>query len=203
MLPVFAFTVLYSKLPHKELRFIILAIPMLNLSAAIAATRIYNNRKKTIWKWAYIGMIGSLFASLGFSMIMSAASYANYPAGYALDALHHKDFNRTSSCVVHIDSMAAMNGISRFCEKDLLWRYSKEEHISDEEILAKSFTYLINERSRIPGFKCLLATSGFSRLLVQLSFPPVRLLTEPKVFVHGNIRSEGIEDIRWPGCPYS
>lgn len=203
MLPVFAFIVLYSKLPHKELRFIILAIPMLNLSAAIAATRIYNNRKKTIWKWAYIGMIASLIASLGFSVIMSAASYANYPAGYALDALHHKDFNRTSSCVVHIDSLAAMNGISRFCEKDLLWRYSKEEDLSDEEIIAKNFTYLINGRSRIPGFECLLAISGFSRLLVQLSFPPVRLLTEPKVFVHGNLRSEGIEDIRWPGCPYS
>jgi len=133
---------------------------------------------------------------------MSAASYANYPAGYALDALHHKDFNRTSSCVVHIDSFAAMNGISRFCENDFLWRYSKEEDLSVEEIIAKNFTYLINERSSIPEFKCLLAISGFSRLVVQLSFPPVRLLTEPKVFVHGNIRSEGIEDIRWPGCPY-
>ncbi|KAH9294306.1 hypothetical protein KI387_040499, partial [Taxus chinensis] len=177
VLPVLAFVVLYSKLPHKELRFIISAIPMLNLSAAVAATRIYNNRRKSIWKWAFIGMIGSLFASLGFSIIMSVASYANYPAGYALDALHNKDFhsNTTYTRMVHIDSFAAMNGISRFCEKDFPWRYSKEEDLSVEEIIARNFTYLITEHQRIPGFQCLLAIAGFSRPTIQLTFPPIVL----------------------------
>ncbi|KAL9684938.1 hypothetical protein QQ045_022380 [Rhodiola kirilowii] len=40
VLPVFSFVLLYSKLPHKELRFIISSVPIFNLSAAIAAARI-------------------------------------------------------------------------------------------------------------------------------------------------------------------
>eukprot|EP01018_Ginkgo_biloba_P034931 Gb_05824 [translate_table: standard] len=53
----------------------------------------------------------------------------------------------------------------------------------------------------MPGFKCLLSVSGFTRPAIQLSFPPIALLTEPKTFVHGNLRSPLIEDIDWPGCP--
>ncbi|XP_057824563.1 dol-P-Man:Man(7)GlcNAc(2)-PP-Dol alpha-1,6-mannosyltransferase isoform X2 [Cryptomeria japonica] len=203
VLPILAFIVLYSKLPHKELRFIISAIPMLNLSAAVAATRIWNNRRKSFWKWAYIAMIGSLLASLGFSITMSVASYANYPAGYALNALHNKDLHPNTSYtrVVHIDTYAAMNGISRFCEKEFPWRYSKEEDLSFEEIIGRNFTYLITEHQRIPSFQCLLAISGFSRPTIQLSFPPVVLITQPKVFVHGNIHSKVVKEMKWLGCP--
>ncbi|ONM15355.1 Dolichyl-P-Man Man [Zea mays] len=40
MFPVFLFVVLYSKLPHKELRFIIGSIPMFNVSASLTASRL-------------------------------------------------------------------------------------------------------------------------------------------------------------------
>lgn len=59
IIPVLSFVMLYSKLPHKELRFIISSLPIFNLSAAIAASRIYNNRKKSLWKYLYIVMLGS------------------------------------------------------------------------------------------------------------------------------------------------
>jgi alpha-1,6-mannosyltransferase len=62
ILPVFSFVVLYSKLPHKELRFIMASIPMLNVSASLAASRIYNNRKKTGWKLLYVLMIGGFLS---------------------------------------------------------------------------------------------------------------------------------------------
>ncbi|KAK6162676.1 hypothetical protein DH2020_002517 [Rehmannia glutinosa] len=41
IIPVLSFVLLYSKLPHKELRFIISSLPMFNLSAAVAASRMY------------------------------------------------------------------------------------------------------------------------------------------------------------------
>ncbi|CAK9149406.1 unnamed protein product [Ilex paraguariensis] len=93
ILPVFSFVLLYSKLPHKELRFIISSIPIFNLSAAIAASRVYNNRRKSFWKLLNIVVLGLLLVSLGCTIISFMASYQNYPGGYALKALHRMGQN--------------------------------------------------------------------------------------------------------------
>ncbi|KAF4364971.1 hypothetical protein G4B88_021788 [Cannabis sativa] len=88
IIPVFSFVLVYSKLPHKELRFIISSVPIFNLSAAIAANRIYNNRGKSYWKLLYFMMLGLLLVSLGCTAITFMASYENYPSGHALRNLH-------------------------------------------------------------------------------------------------------------------
>nr|XP_043624071.1 dol-P-Man:Man(7)GlcNAc(2)-PP-Dol alpha-1,6-mannosyltransferase isoform X2 [Erigeron canadensis] len=88
ILPVLSFVILYSKLPHKELRFVISSVPIFNLSAAIAASRIYNNRKKNLWNLLYIALLGLLVISLASTAITFMASYENYPSGYALKSLH-------------------------------------------------------------------------------------------------------------------
>ncbi|KFK42589.1 hypothetical protein AALP_AA1G015000 [Arabis alpina] len=145
VLPVLSFVILYSKLPHKELRFIISSVPMFNLSAAVAASRIYNNRKKSIWKLVNMGMLALFAISAGCTVVTFMASYYNYPSGYALKHLHQISHpaNAAGEEWVHIDTFSAMNGISRFCEDDLPWRYSKEEEISVEELRNRNFTYLV------------------------------------------------------------
>ncbi|XP_063940959.1 dol-P-Man:Man(7)GlcNAc(2)-PP-Dol alpha-1,6-mannosyltransferase isoform X2 [Daucus carota subsp. sativus] len=202
VLPVFSFILLYSKLPHKELRFIISSIPIFNLSAAVAASRIYNNRKKSLWNLLYIVMLGLLIISLGGTMTTFMASYENYPGGSALKELHNFGYvtNSTDEVRVHIDTFSAINGVSRFCENGFPWRYSKEEEIPLDEYCHRNFTYLLNEHHNIKGFKCLFSVNGFSRLRLQTGFPQVSLITEPKVYVHGSITNKYITHQNWPGC---
>ncbi|KAL3537086.1 hypothetical protein ACH5RR_000452 [Cinchona calisaya] len=202
ILPVLSFVTFYSKLPHKELRFIISSLPLFNLAAAVAASRIYNNRKKGFWRYLNIAMLGSLIASLGYTTVTFVASYENYPSGYALKLLHRTGqiANSSTEIWVHVDTLSAMNGISRFCENDYPWRYSKEEGIALEQLHKRNFTYIVNERSSITGFKCLFSTNGFSRAKLRIGFPPILLVKEPKVYIHGNVNNNEIVQKRWPGC---
>ncbi|GAB2284288.1 dolichyl-P-Man:Man(7)GlcNAc(2)-PP-dolichol alpha-1,6-mannosyltransferase [Dionaea muscipula] len=202
VLPVLFFIVLYSKLPHKELRFIISSVPIFNFAAAISASRIYNNRKKSFWRLLYALMLGLLLISLGCTLIFFVASYENYPSGYALKKLHqmgHSD-HRAGDIMVHIDSFSAMNGITRFCENDHPWRYSKEERILPNELQNRNFTYLVNEHSRIDGFQCLFKIDGFSGVRLQKRFPLIEFVKKPKVFVHGSVSIEDVTSRNWPGC---
>lgn len=201
-LPVLSFVILYSKLPHKELRFIISSLPVLNLSAAISASRIYNNRKKRFWGLLYIGMLGLFLISLGCTILFFMASYNNYPSGYALRKLHQlgRSKNGTGEIWVHIDTFSAMNGITRFCESDFPWRYSKEEDIAVEAYLHRNFTYLLNEHSYISGYQCLFFQDGFSRVHLRKGIPPFVLVKEPKVYVHGSASDHEILSGNWPGC---
>lgn len=128
------------------------------------------------------------------------ASYENYPSGHALKSLHtvgHTN-NTTNELRVHIDTFSAMNGISRFCENDNQWRYSKEEGIPLEEFWQRNFTYLLNEHSSIKGFDCLFKVDGFSRIRLQVGFPPISMVKEPKVYIHGNIENTDIMHRSWP-----
>ncbi|GAA0146567.1 glycosyltransferase [Lithospermum erythrorhizon] len=202
IIPVFSFIVLYSKLPHKELRFIVSSLPIFNLSAAVAASRVFNNRNKSFWKLLYIGMLGSFLLSLGCTVITFLASYENYPSGYALKALHKLGHvaNNSSEQWVHIDTFSAMNGVSRFCEMDYPWRYSKDEGILINDFQLRNFTYLVNEHASINGYNCLLSVDGFARIRLQKSLPPLSLMKIPKVFVHGNTRNKEMMQRNWPGC---
>ncbi|KAG5627089.1 hypothetical protein H5410_012307 [Solanum commersonii] len=202
ILPVLSFVLLYSKLPHKELRFIISSIPVFNFAAAVAASRLYNNRKKNFWKFLYIAMLGLILGSLACTTVFFMASYENYPSGYALKSLHRIGgvTKNSDELMVHIDTFSAMNGISRFCEYNYPWRYSKEESISLEDLQMRNFTYLLNENSYIEGFKCLMSVDGFSWVHIRIGFPPISFAKEPKVFIHGNIRNTDIMNRGWPGC---
>ncbi|CAN1248958.1 Dol-P-Man:Man(7)GlcNAc(2)-PP-Dol alpha-1,6-mannosyltransferase [Linum perenne] len=199
--PAVSFIFLYSKLPHKELRFIISSVPMFNLSAAVAASRIYNNRKKPLWKLFNLIVLGLLLISLGCTAVTFMASYENYPSGHALTELHQiGDTVDNDQVLVHIDTFSAMNGISRFSENCSGWRYSKEERIPLEEYKHRNFTYLVSEHSAVDGYKCLFAVNGFSGILLKRGFPPVSLVKEAKVYVNGNTMVKNIAQGKWRGC---
>lgn len=201
VLPVFAFVLLYSKLAHKELRFILFALPMLNLSAAVALTRIYNNRRKPWWGLIFLGCVCMLLVSLSIVAVLSAASYSNYPGGKALGVLHKLDhLPLEAPRNVHIDVLPAMTGVSRFCEKEPPWSYSKKEGVSVEDLNSHNFTYLLSALTAIKGFSCLIKTEGFSKVQLSLLPPRVTLVIEPLVFIHGENKTGLIDEHQWPGC---
>lgn len=108
--PALLFIILYSFLPHKELRFILPVIPLLTLAAARGIDRLLPVYEKKIDPmqessntltptFAYgittVIRIGLLFAGLGMlavTALLLFAAMANYPGGVALNTLHRHLF---------------------------------------------------------------------------------------------------------------
>ncbi len=125
--PIFTFISLFSLLPHKELRFVMYAFPILNAVAALELVRIYDNQYKGRWsKYFFNGamsvMVMTVFGNFGFSR----AAANNYPGGEALWELHRIERANVSQAgllpFVHIDVAAAQQGVSRFGELGAPWR---------------------------------------------------------------------------------
>jgi alpha-1,6-mannosyltransferase len=126
--PIITFISLFSLLPHKELRFVMYALPILNAVAAVELVRIYDDQKKDRWhKYFFNGamsvLVMTVFGNFGFSR----ASANNYPGGEALWELHRIErYNVSRGALqpyVHIDVAAAQQGVSRFGELGPPWRW--------------------------------------------------------------------------------
>jgi len=88
-LPCGFFVLLYSILPHKELRFILPAVPVINLVVATGALRLWQNRdrdmlSRALWILGASALIASVALSVGFLYVSSW----NYPGGHALAQFH-------------------------------------------------------------------------------------------------------------------
>ncbi|ESO91399.1 hypothetical protein LOTGIDRAFT_228830 [Lottia gigantea] len=187
------FIILFSFLPHKELRFIIYTFPVVNLAIASALKYLWINRNKSIKRYlsCLIGsglLAGNLLSTAGFLYI----SHHNYPGGQAIQILHSLN-NRTDFVDVHIDVYSAQTGISRFTQLHSHWRYDKTEDISPNGQEIQKFTHLLLEatlanfsdselythshelQATIPGF------TGIS--LNPKNMPPVKLKFEPKIWI--------------------
>ncbi|KAJ3167769.1 dolichyl-P-Man:Man(7)GlcNAc(2)-PP-dolichol alpha-1,6-mannosyltransferase [Irineochytrium annulatum] len=152
LLPACTLVAALSVIPHKEWRFVIYLIPLLNLSAAAGLTR--SIRLAALGRSRISGLIAALVlmalaASLAASQVMLHISAANYPAGVALKALHRMAWPNQAPDgwpSVHIDSGAAQSGITRFQEvgRDKAWTYHKDEGLkTTEEFLKKGYTHLV------------------------------------------------------------
>eukprot|EP01147_Barroeca_monosierra_P010831 gene10831-2908_t len=118
------FVLLYSILPHKELRFILYVIPIFNLAAACGATYVIQKRifksAATFRVFNYLFVMGIILGCLVTTIIFSLASLHNYPGGYAIRWLNTHCAPNCGTEVnpvnVHICNLAAQTGVSRFSE---------------------------------------------------------------------------------------
>ncbi len=200
------FVAIYSILPHKELRFVLYAVPPLNAAAAAALARLHNmlppvftpsaprtqQRSKPaattgrllVSAALKVGVTIALVASSAASFTFFSAARDNYPGAAALAHVHGLAGARVASrssraLSVHIGVDAAMSGVSRFLEEPPPWRYSKAEGLGPSEY--RKFNYVLAAPgTQLPGFTTIHVQHGFDR--VSLSKPPL-LRTAPKVIV--------------------
>lgn len=117
------------------------------------------------------------------TVIATVVSRRNYPGGYAMRAMLEKEstlYQKQGLCenagelqpvgYVHIDAASAMTGVSQYLEirqgvgRCPTWTYSKQEGLSDEELVAQGFTHLVTEREHVEGFCIVHVEWGFERV---------------------------------------
>ena len=168
------YTALYSLLPHKELRFLLPVLPLLNLCAACGGAKLLEARGslggtgRLARRLPALALAGLLAASAFAAAVMLRASALNYPGGYAFEQLHASGQEPGS---VHVGNLAATTGVSRFGERrGEGWKYSKEEGLDGVAALAaRGFDYLVTEEAAVPGYEAVgEPVPGFAGLKVGL-----------------------------------
>ncbi|GFS50608.1 probable Dol-P-Man:Man(7)GlcNAc(2)-PP-Dol alpha-1,6-mannosyltransferase [Nephila pilipes] len=191
--PALGFIILYSFLPHKELRFIIYTIPLLNVAAARTCAHIWNNRLKSISHSLLVQFAGlHLMINMCATILILNISSHNYPGGVAMTKLHEieagaKDLN------IHIDVYSAQTGVSRFTELNSNWKYNKSEDLSLQSLEIMQFTHLLIEWTEDIGNAGSLylhthsvknITHGYSHWGIDFSlFPPIQVYLKPKILL--------------------
>ncbi|XP_061388863.1 probable Dol-P-Man:Man(7)GlcNAc(2)-PP-Dol alpha-1,6-mannosyltransferase [Musca vetustissima] len=145
VLATIGFVVIYSILPHKELRFIIYVFPVLNLAAATACHRIWSNSGKSLWH-GFLSLCagGHLLLNVCVTLFLLIVSGTNYPGGVAITRLHTLEAG-SSNVSVHISNLAAQSGVSRFLQLHDNWNYCKKEQMNYTKEESLEYTHLIVE----------------------------------------------------------
>ncbi|XP_076007898.1 dol-P-Man:Man(7)GlcNAc(2)-PP-Dol alpha-1,6-mannosyltransferase [Genypterus blacodes] len=187
LLPTVGFILVYSLLPHKELRFILYTFPVLSLVAARGCSFILSNYQKSwMYKLGSLVVLGQLLTNAAYSGVCLYVSHHNYPGGRGMMELHRL-LPDTADVFVHIDTYSAETGVSRFLEQNKNWRYDKQEHLSPTSPEMKMYSHLLMEAN---GTKIQLLRDthqplafieGYSNIAFNMfHFPPIRVQMERK-----------------------
>ncbi|KAG8213349.1 hypothetical protein J3R82DRAFT_11835 [Butyriboletus roseoflavus] len=178
LVPPFVFVSLLSMLGHKEWRFIIYVIPLINIAAARGARWMTSRKKGFLFKHlAFLCALFFLSLNLVATFISTRASMENYPGGVALAAFNRR-YSGQENVHVHISNLAAQTGASLFLHEhappflpsdphasDPSWTYNKTESLTPSMISSSSFTHLIAESPETAGEEWTVgeAILGFER----------------------------------------
>uniref|UniRef100_A0A3P9NRR8 Mannosyltransferase n=1 Tax=Poecilia reticulata TaxID=8081 RepID=A0A3P9NRR8_POERE len=194
------FILVYSLLPHKELRFIIYTFPVLNLAAARGCSFILCNYQKSwMYKLGSAVVVGQLLINSSYTFLCLYVSHHNYPGGKGIQELHRL-LPATADVFVHIDTFAAETGVSRFLEQNKNWRYDKREDISSTSPELRVYSHLLMEvnitkiQQLHNTHKPLAYIEGFNNIAFSTAhFPPVR--------VHLARKAVLMQSKTWEGTP--
>lgn len=193
VVPAVFYILLYSFLPHKELRFIIYVFPMLNLAAACACSRFWENRQKSLFRslLAYAAA-GHLLFNCFITMFLLLISRTNYPGGVAMSRLH-RIVPEYENATIYIGNLAAQTGVTRFTQLNSEWKYSKNETLKPGDAELHEFGYLLVEaRDKYsPEMRLLSQTHEilefiecFSNIGLQYdSVFPIKIKTKPCIYI--------------------
>lgn len=192
-IPALVFVLIYSILPHKELRFIVYVFPMLNIASACACHRLWINRAKSIFH-TFFSLIagGHLIGNFIVTVFLLTVSGTNYPGGIAMSRLH-RIASAETNVSIHIDNLTAQSGVTRFTEINVNWTYSKNEHLKSGDEELHKFDYLLTEvkNKYSPEMRFLQQTHEkieliecFSNIGVHYtSLLPIKIRTKPCIMI--------------------
>lgn len=153
---------------HKEWRFILYIIPLINGCAAVGVSALWRGGagmiKGRLASFIRILTLSSYLLAIIGVWIMVGISSWNYPGGQALDQLHSlipKDY----PVHVHMDPVTAMTGASLFGERRRpFWSYAKDEDLDPGDY--GQYTHLITSKPQAheEEFEVLKAVQGYGGL---------------------------------------
>ncbi|GFN79851.1 mannosyltransferase [Plakobranchus ocellatus] len=184
--PALGYVLLFSLLPHKELRFIIYTFPVFNTVAACALAMLWQNKEKSfLRKLLALGssclILGNVVITSGFLVV----AHNNYPGGAAIKELHRLEAD-AKDVHVHIDVFTAQTGVTRFGQLRQDWVYNKTENLPPGGLEMQQYTHLLigQPPSQAPDVldtynsthSVLARIPAFSGISVdKTKFPPVRV----------------------------